>query len=124
MPRVKGEDDCEKCSGAGSVPCTHCDEFGFLLVSEGVWATCPECRGSGRVMCDTCDVVLLPVPVNDEENSDGIEMGSAASEMMDAALEADAFDAALEADDFNSALMEKEAYDEAQITDDDEDLRK
>jgi len=64
----KGEVNCGKCKGAGSLPtkCDECKGTGKLTTEKGViecdicngtgivQTKCPDCFGGGRVVCETC----------------------------------------------------------------------
>lgn len=49
------EEDCDACSGYGTVDCEHCGGNGVVEEDDGSESTCPECGGRGTVTCDSCD---------------------------------------------------------------------
>lgn len=49
------DEDCDECSGYGTVDCQHCDGNGVVEEDDGEETTCPECGGRCTVTCDSCD---------------------------------------------------------------------
>lgn len=69
VPRIVGEEGCEICGGSGKLECEKCEHVGFLVVVDGVWRTCEKCRGMGDTKCE-CAVVVMPEPVEEDEEPD------------------------------------------------------
>lgn len=50
--------ECQKCYGAGEIPCPVCDGHGAIFVGPG-WEDCENCAGNGcsygYIKCDCCE---------------------------------------------------------------------